>query len=1312
MYHPLISRTLWYQENKDKTEIPQTELHLRTEPLVVLGEAGMGKTSLLQWLAHEHHYAYCTARKLILRADPTTLINDSGVLVIDALDEVSAFGTGDNVGRVLQRLGELGYPRFILSCRVADWRSATGTEVISEQYDQTPLQLHLAPLNVENVHTFLNDRLGSKKTDEVITHFDRLGLNNWLGNPQTLQLIIPAIANGGLPKSRAELFELAVNQLAAEHNDAKADTQLPQATVLAAAGAACAVLILTGRDAITRKATLNAPDDELTQIELTTLPDGQHIEHALGTRLFIASSPDSFRYYHRSIGEYLGAKWLAQQANTPRKRRRLLALFHQEGIVPANLRGIHAWLAQDPKLAHDVIAVDPLSLIEYGDTKEFTAGQAQVFLQALEQLAIKNPYFRDWRNMACVGLAQPALLDQLRLLVKQIDKPYGLRLLVLESLIESNITKALRQELVDLVGNTAEPYGLRSAAGAALTGVISPSEWVSIVKALENNANENSSRLALELMHSLTYESFDEALIARIVCSFATKDEKIVGPLFTFERTLPADRLFAFLDQFVQLVQTLVCKKKFHGKSELANTAFHLIMRSVQTGRVGASQLWRWIEPFCERDTYHNESTRLIAYLQNNDELRQSVQQLVLLEKNEQNLRKCYWSLQECSSGFKCSEADAVALLNALNPSDVSDDRWRDIVQLVPHNDESGAEVRAAARIFASQQPNQMLWLEQLTNPPAWELDKILREKKSREEKEQKLEKCRQWHIKHIEQIRQGDFSAVLFPAQVYLGTVEDVDAKTPPSERIAQWLGTEFSDPAYRGFEAYLESSAAIISATEILRAFTEQKLFEAEYIIVAALCERLRNGIGFRNLSDERIVAGFFILCRMLFREIPEILLLVQQIETEIQERGLLPQAIRQLVETQLHANCNYIIGLSEFMQEDKHEELAVTLANEWLKFPDLSHDTEVHLINRLLRSSQHEMLTDLAVSRIGVVSGERSLRWDVVGLIVDFESARARLSTKSNEIDLLWHIRDCTSGDRYETGISPTAWTAKQLEWIISTFRTNWPIVSRPQKVSMGNRNSWDACEFLISLINRLGGDVTVEGVTAMSNLVTAPIDSYTARLLAVSSEQNRILFESSYTPPSLTEICAISLDSNPGNLIDLQVLVLEELNVVQNKIRSDDAESWRGFFNESDIPKTEEQCRDHLLGLLRQGDSSVRFEPETHVASDKEVDITCAVGTLRLPIEVKGQWHKELWTATDKQLDNLYASDWRAGGRGIYLVLWFGTQSNENKNIRSPGRNRERPNSPEQMTKMLIACSKAAQERRIEVVVLDLTRQDES
>ncbi len=87
MVHRIIERKLWHEAQDGRAELPQSDLHNRTEPLVILGEAGMGKSHLLEWLANSPGYTPCSARQLINRYDPRTLLGDAQTLVIDALDE-------------------------------------------------------------------------------------------------------------------------------------------------------------------------------------------------------------------------------------------------------------------------------------------------------------------------------------------------------------------------------------------------------------------------------------------------------------------------------------------------------------------------------------------------------------------------------------------------------------------------------------------------------------------------------------------------------------------------------------------------------------------------------------------------------------------------------------------------------------------------------------------------------------------------------------------------------------------------------------------------------------------------------------------------------------------------------------------------------------------------------------------------------------------------------------------------------------------------------------------------------------------------
>src|SRR5690606_14455367 len=117
--------------------------------------------------------------------------------------------------------------------------------------------------------------------------------------------------------------------------------------------------------------------------------------------------------------------------------------------------------------------------------------------------------------------------------------------------------------------------------------------------------------------------------------------------------------------------------------------------------------------------------------------------------------------------------------------------------------------------------------------------------------------------------------------------------------------------------------------------------------------------------------------------------------------------------------------------------------------------------------------------------------------------------------------------------------------------------------------------------------------------------------------------------------------------PMDAADLQAVMLDALETAQKWLHGNDVDWYRGFFRENGDHKDEEPCRDELIKMLRAIDHGIEYIPESHGADDKRVDIVArATAKLILPIEVKGQWHRQLWTAADQQLDHLYVNDWRA------------------------------------------------------------------
>ena len=113
-------------------------------------------------------------------------------------------------------------------------------------------------------------------------------------------------------------------------------------------------------------------------------------------------------------------------------------------------------------------------------------------------------------------------------------------------------------------------------------------------------------------------------------------------------------------------------------------------------------------------------------------------------------------------------------------------------------------------------------------------------------------------------------------------------------------------------------------------------------------------------------------------------------------------------------------------------------------------------------------------------------------------------------------------------------------------------------------------------------------------------------------------------------------------------------------------------------------------------------------EADMPNTKRADLAFARGQLQLPMEVKGQWHPEVWDAATGQLDTQYLIDWRSEQRGIYCVLWFGSlPSKSGRRLRAPPKGIGAPETAEEMRKILVERIPEGRRPHISVVVLDLT-----
>ena len=210
--------------------------------------------------------------------------------------------------------------------------------------------------------------------------------------------------------------------------------------------------------------------------------------------------------------------------------------------------------------------------------------------------------------------------------------------------------------------------------------------------------------------------------------------------------------------------------------------------------------------------------------------------------------------------------------------------------------------------------------------------------------------------------------------------------------------------------------------------------------------------------------------------------------------------------------------------------------------------------------------------------------------------------------------------------------------------------------------------EAATSVHSLIYRLGKDLTREAADALAQLHDGHgLEAWRSDIAYVMVDQARQLREFTFKYPSVVQVVETLNQGRPANAADLQALVNSHLYSLRAELRDGPTDGWKGMWNLDSYgkptqPRPENNCRDHLLELLRPRlfPVGVAAEPEGHYAEDKRADIKAIIGSLNLPVEIKRHYHADLWTAPCEQLKKLYSRDPGTAGRGIYLVLWFGTE----------------------------------------------------
>ncbi|WP_211103496.1 hypothetical protein [Azospirillum sp. TSA2s] len=385
-----------------------------------------------------------------------------------------------------------------------------------------------------------------------------------------------------------------------------------------------------------------------------------------------------------------------------------------------------------------------------------------------------------------------------------------------------------------------------------------------------------------------------------------------------------------------------------------------------------------------------------------------------------------------------------------------------------------------------------------------------------------------------------------------------------------------------------------------------------------------------------------------------------------------------------------------------------MAITLLRDFPRAPIRAVDG---LLNAALWHGDREALLDLAVHRLAGddPDDERLLLWSAMAFhlapdrfAANFEDRLSRWEDMS--WDVIAPVLLLALGGRAEGWSFSTQQAMVLIRSLAPRFNDAAYSVENGRRV----RGESDFARLIRACIDHLAADPSTDAADFLAAWRDDPRRaSWRDSFAHAAARQVRVRREALFQHADVAQVVTALDGGAPANAADLQALVVQHLEDIAEEIRTGSGDAWKTFWNtevEKHVrPKVENICRNALLGLLKP--RLIRHgavaKPEGHYAGSKRADIDVTAGTLVLPIEIKLQMHDALWTAAEGQLQRLYTADPLAGGRGVYLVFWFGPTID----LTSPRDGSLPPASAGELKTALVNRLTASARELLSVVVID-------
>ncbi|NJD33843.1 MAG: hypothetical protein FIA96_03235 [Betaproteobacteria bacterium] len=1342
-----ISRTC-AEDQSNESPRPLSDYRDPCVSYVLLGEPGAGKTECFLEEKKQPACEYIEARKFARTKDLDQWKDRT--LFIDGLDEMRA-GGGDGripLEDICSKLKELGNPLFRISCREADWLGAIDQqELINAAPGRALKVLRLQPLSDQEIQILVAEKLG-QKSEEFIEQARKVGLFELLPNPLNLKMLIEAVLDGNWPKSRKEAYELACRKLVAETNEghqlAVAGNMASEEKLLESTGllATCHLLgNLSGYALLPAKADeLNPPVTNLQIDESLRLKD------ALKSRLFKNEGDGHRAPDHRSSAEFLAARYLHSLIRHPDNALpwyRLLALIAaSDGKPVSSLRGLWAWLASflDEPQRYHLIDLDPVAVALYGDVRPWPAKDKERLLTSLHTAAQRYPWIfgGTWMLSPLGALATPDMTETFRSILASEDRSEAKQAqvdCVLNALKYGERLIALVDVLELIVRDTSRWPVIRKGALRAWLHVASPqdADAVNFMTLLSDIHTDKVEDADDELLGLLLEKLYPKYIPPTEVLNYlhARKQRNLIGSYHMFwakslvKQSVKANEaILLLLDKLAQKREMLSHERHEHPVHDIAGPL--LLKGVIEYGeQVSPARLYEWLGIGLDQHGFTQtqiQSQEIADWLSKHSEVYKGV----LAE----GIHRAPTDEKKLSNYF--SYAWDQRLYGAKPPSDLGLWILSQVENAKP--DIAGLLFPEAVRCLWSTYGNEGLsldrlqsWVEHhpafqpaLTNMlyceiPDWRNEHI---QKTQEWKGKSAKERAQWLKFFSEQQRSLQVGSahphVLYDlAMAYSGLLIEARGDTP-HDRLRNFLSDENRSQDYEAlFQAALVALRGSLGRNDLptVKDIVQLSLKSKQHLISRSCLVAANELSAEALLSKNDTVLGKLTAMQLTLGvgENPEWFRTLKCTRPE-----LVAQVLMQYALPTLRSKRPSVSGLYGLAYDDDDAAIAAIAVPELLKgFPLRAAKEQHHDLEYLLKAGLKFMATDELLALVeqklslkSLEAGQRTL-WLITGLFLNPTLFQARLEKhvgKNQTRAALVAGFFPSHGDKWPfhrpLPVPALAWLigllgARCAPYRLDGFRWVSPVMAMADLVR--------------SLISGLGSMPGEEASAALNRLFSRnDMAAWHNELRFAIHGQATVQRETDFKYPSVEKILHTLSNREPSSAADLAALALDHLNALAQRVRDGSDNEYRSYWNNPDDPNTakrrsEDDCRNLLLKdlslLLKPFGASARKEES--VVENNRADIGVFFDGYFVPIEIKADDEKNLWTSLHTQLIDQYTRDPRTNGYGIYLVFWFGGKR------MPPPPTGGKPQNAQQLADRLRKLLNPEDRQRIHVCVIDCT-----